>query len=56
MNVRSVLSLLSLGIRCGDRLDLIATGKQAREALAAIARYVGGDAGADASTQSHGGR
>jgi phosphotransferase system HPr (HPr) family protein len=36
MNVRSVLGLLSLGIRCGDRLELIATGRQASEALAAL--------------------
>ena len=41
MNVKSVLGLLSMGIQCGDRLRFIATGAQAQQALAAVARAVG---------------
>jgi phosphotransferase system HPr (HPr) family protein len=40
MNVRSVLGLLSLDIVYGDKLEFIATGAQAGEALAAIVKAV----------------
>ncbi|MDA0578601.1 MAG: HPr family phosphocarrier protein [Verrucomicrobia bacterium] len=40
MNVRSVLGLLSLDVRFRDRVSLLATGRQASEALDAIAQAI----------------
>ena len=40
MNVRSILSLLSLGIARGDALEFIATGSQASEALEALGKLI----------------
>jgi phosphocarrier protein HPr len=40
MNVRSILGLLSVGVALGDTLEFIATGAQAREALAALAEFL----------------
>jgi phosphotransferase system HPr (HPr) family protein len=40
MNVRSILSLLSMGTALGDKLEFIATGSQAEEALQALAELL----------------
>jgi len=40
INVKSVMGMLTLGAVKGDMLEFIATGKEAREALAAISEYV----------------
>ena len=42
LNVRSLMGLLTLGAVCGDELEFIATGPQAREALAAVVAFVSG--------------
>jgi phosphotransferase system HPr (HPr) family protein len=43
MNIRSVLGFLSLGAELGDKLEFIATGAQADEALAALAEFMKSD-------------
>lgn len=43
MNVRSILGFLSLGAALGDKLEFIATGAQARQALEALAKFMKGD-------------
>jgi len=40
MNVRSILSLLSLGVNRGDTLEFVATGSQARQALEALEKLI----------------
>ena len=48
LNVKSLMGLLTLGAIKGDELEFIATGLQAKEALAAVSEYVsitGGDEG-----------
>ncbi len=40
-NVRSILGLLSVGAAHGDELEFIATGQQAKEALAALTELLG---------------
>jgi phosphotransferase system HPr (HPr) family protein len=42
MNVRSILSLLSMGATLGEKLEFIATGAQAEQALAALAQFMKG--------------
>jgi phosphocarrier protein HPr len=43
MNVRSILGLLSIGAALGDKLEFIATGAQAEQALAALAKFMKGE-------------
>jgi phosphotransferase system HPr (HPr) family protein len=40
MNVRSILSLLSLGVARGDTIEFIATGAQASQALEALEKFM----------------
>jgi phosphotransferase system HPr (HPr) family protein len=43
MNVRSILGFLSLGSVLGDKLEFIATGAQAEQALDALAKFMKGE-------------
>lgn len=40
MNVRSILGLLSVGVALGDKLEFLATGAQAKAALAAVTEFL----------------
>ena len=40
-NVRSVIGVLALGATCGEELEFIATGREAKPALAALAELLG---------------
>jgi phosphocarrier protein HPr len=51
MNVRSILGLLSLGAAPGDRLEFIATGSQAGQALEAVAELLNNGTSADNSSR-----
>jgi len=49
MNVRSILGILSLGTTLGDKLEFIATGAQAEQALKALAELLAKEAAASTS-------
>ena len=50
MNVRSILGILSLGAALGDKLEFIATGAQAEQALDALGKFMKGEQAAGKSS------